>query len=81
MYAHLFSVRFKKWRYGGHIFSSIDFCQAELISYQFVQRLAVYVNFFKSLLLLHFLLYSFETRYTFFLGQSPNFAILRILKF
>ena len=39
------------------------------------------VNFFKSLLLLHFLLDSFETRYTYFLGQSPNFDLFRILKF
>ena len=33
----------------------------------------MYVNLFKSLLLLHFLLDSFETRYTYFLDQSPNF--------
>ena len=42
---------------------------------------AAIVNFFKSLLLLHFLLDSFETRYTYFLGQSPNVVIFRILKF
>ena len=44
-------------------------------------RLVAYVNFFKSLHLLHFLLDSFETRYTYFLGQSPNFVLFRILKF
>ena len=38
-------------------------------------------NFFKSLLLLDFLIDSFETRYTYFLGQSPNFVLFRILKF
>ena len=37
--------------------------------------------FWKSLLLLYFLLDSFETRHTYFLGQSPNFVLLRILKF
>ena len=62
-------------------FSSADFCQAELIWYRFVRRLAAYINFFKSLLLLHSLLNSFETRYTYFLGQSPNFVLFRILKF
>ena len=46
-----------------------------------IRRPAAYVNFFKSLLLLHFLLDSFETRYTYFLGQSPNFVLFRILKF
>ena len=38
-------------------------------------------DFFKSLLLLHFLLDSFETRYTYFLGQSPNFDLFRFFKF
>ena len=41
----------------------------------------VYINFFKPLVLLHFLLDSFETRYIYFLGQSPNFVLFRILKF
>ena len=35
----------------------------------------------KLLLLLHFSIDSFETRYTCFLGQSPNFVLFRILKF
>ena len=48
---------------------------------RFVRRPAAYVNLFKSLLLLHFLLDSFETRYTYFLAQSPNFVLFRILKF
>ena len=52
----------------------------ELIWYKFVRRPSAHVNFFKSLLLLHFLLDSFETRYTYFLGQSPNFVLFRILK-
>ena len=56
--------------------SSADYSQAELIWYKFVRRRAS-VNFFKSLLLLHFLLDSFETRYTYFLGQSPNFVLFR----
>ena len=34
-----------------------------------------------KLLLLHFSVNSFETRYTYFLGQSPNFVLFRILKF
>ena len=46
-----------------------------------IRRPSAYVNFFKSLLLLHFLLDSFQTRYTYFLGQSPNFVLIRILKF
>ena len=46
-----------------------------------VRRPAAYVNFFKLLLLLHFSMDSFETRYTYFLGQSPNFVLFRILKF
>ena len=89
-------------------FSSADYSQAELIRYKFVRRPAACINFFKSLLLLHFLLDSFETRwffmnfhqnslklllllhfsmdsfetrYTYFLGQSPNFVLFRILKF
>ena len=71
------------------LFSSADYSQAELIWYKFVCRPSAYVNFFKSLLLLHFksllllhfLLDYFETRYTYFLGQSPNFVLFRILKF
>ena len=45
--------------------------------------LSAYVNFCKLQLelLLHFLLDSFETRYTYFMGQSPNFVLFRILKF
>ena len=35
----------------------------------------------KLLRLLHFSMDSFETRYTYFLGQSPNVVLLRILKF
>ena len=31
-------------------------------------------NSLKLLLLLHFSMDSFETRYTYFLGQSPNFC-------
>ena len=54
---------------------STDYSQAELIWYKFVRRPAAYVNFFKSLLLLHFLLDSFETRYTYFLDHSPNLEI------
>ena len=38
-------------------------------------------QWFKLLLLLHFSMDSFETRYTYFLGQSPNFVLFRILKF
>ena len=38
-------------------------------------------NSLKLLLLLHFSMDSFETRYTYFLGQSPNFVLFRILKF
>ena len=41
-----------------------------------IRRPAAYINFFKLLLLLHFSMDSLETRYTCFLGQSPN-----ILKF
>ena len=70
------------------IFSSADYSQAELIWYKSVRRPASgvrrpseYVNFFKLLLLLHFSMDSFETRYTYFLGQSPNFVLFRILKF
>ena len=82
-------VKHSQWPSSGYlcnnglrnIFSSADYSQAELIWYKFVWRLAGYVNFFKSLLLLHFLLDSFETRYTYFLGQSPNFVLFRILKF
>ena len=55
--------------------------QAELIWSKSVRRPAAYDNFFKSLLLLHFSMDSFETRYTYFLGQSPNFVLFRILKF
>ena len=40
-----------------------------------------YQNSLKLLLLLHFSMDSFETRYTYFLGQSPNFVLFRILKF
>ena len=46
-----------------------------------IRRPSAYVNFFQSLLLLHFLLDSLETRYTYFLDQSPNFVLFRILKF
>ena len=46
-----------------------------------VRRPSAYVNFFKLLLLLHFSMDSLETRYTYFLGQSPNFVLFRILKF
>ena len=46
-----------------------------------VRHPSAYVNFFKLLLLLHFSMDSFETRYTYFLGQSPNFVLFRILKF
>ena len=38
-------------------------------------------NSLKLLLLLHFSIDSFETRYTCSLGQSPNFVLFRILKF
>ena len=38
-------------------------------------------NSLKLLLLLHFSIDSFETRYTYFLGQSPNFVLFRIFKF
>ena len=38
-------------------------------------------NSLKLLLLLHFSMDSFETRYTYFLGQSPNFVLFRNLKF
>ena len=38
-------------------------------------------NSLKLLLLLHFSMDSFESRYTYFLGRSPNFALFRILKF
>ena len=38
-------------------------------------------NLLKLLLLLHFSMDSFETRYTYFLGQSPNFVLFRVLKF
>ena len=38
-------------------------------------------NSLKLLLLLHFSMDSFETRYTYFLGQSSNFVLFRILKF
>ena len=38
-------------------------------------------NSLKLLLLLHFSIDSFETRYTCFLGQSPNFVLFRSLKF
>ena len=34
-----------------------------------------------KLLLLHFSMDSFETRYIYFLGQFPNFVLFRILKF
>ena len=60
------------------LFSSADYSQAELIWYKFVRSPSAYVNFFKSLLLL---LDSFETRYSYFLGQSRNFVLFRILKF
>ena len=66
---------------GTFVFSSADYSQAELIWYKFVRRPSAYVNFSQSLLLLHFLLDSFETRYTYFLGQSPNFVLFRILTF
>ena len=35
----------------------------------------------KLLRLLHFSMDSFETRHTYFLGQSPNFVLFRNLKF
>ena len=38
-------------------------------------------NSLKLLLLLHFSMDSFETRYTYFLGPSPNFVLFRNLKF
>ena len=60
----------------GSFLSSADFCQVELIRYRFVWRRMS--TFFKLLLLLHILLDSFETRYPYFLGQSPNFVIFRI---
>ena len=46
-----------------------------------VRHPSAYVNFFKLLVLLHSSMDSFETRYTYFLGQSPNFVLFRILKF
>ena len=38
-------------------------------------------NSLKLLLLLHFSMDSFETRYTYFRGQSTNFVLFRILTF
>ena len=38
-------------------------------------------NSLTLLLLLHFSMDSFETRYTYLLGQSPNLVLFRILKF
>ena len=38
-------------------------------------------NSLKLLLLLHFSMDSFETRYTYFLGQLPNFVLFRNLDF
>ena len=61
------------------IFSSADFCQAERIWYRFDTDF--HQNSLKLLLLLHFSMDPFETRYTYFLGQSSNFVLLRILKF
>ena len=68
------------------IFSSADFVRwtlsdTDLSDIRTSIRPVAYVNFFKLLHLLHFLLESFETRYTYFPGQSPNFVLFRILKF
>ena len=46
-----------------------------------VRRSLSDTNLSGGVLLLHFLLDSFETRYTYFLDQSPNFVLFRILKF
>ena len=78
-YSQVISYNLSKSRFFLSIFSSADFCQAEELISDFF-----FMNFHQNSLklqLLHFSMDSFETRYTYFLGQSPNFVLFRILKF
>ena len=69
-------------RYTYFLGQSTNFVLFRILKFGFsdFHRPSAYVNFFKSLLVLHFPMDSFETMYTYYLGQSSHLLFI-VFKF